>query len=352
MAMRRAASRLARLASVDPSRAWSAAPRALASVPCSLSRPREFSHKPEQSVYGGPKPASERVTLRKLAGKYRRGERISVVTAYDYPSAVHVRPLPLTSPIPSPSPSLAARPSVVPPRGHPRAPPSRSPPDVRSRGPHPHPSSPLHPSPRDFDAQVDLAGVDVCLVGDSAAMVVHGHDTTLPITLDEMLPTAVPSRERVASPPRRRPPFRLVRKSPSQAVEAATRMLKEGAWTPSNSKAATRASRRRQSRRRRRRGVHGPRRSHPAEHQRFGRIQTPGSNPRRSLGGGGARVGAGEGGMFRHRAGVRPRRAAAAATTAALRVPTHRHRRGRSVPGRCWCTTTCSDSRSTRTTPR
>ena len=27
----------------------------------------------------------------------------------------------------------------------------------------------------------------MCLVGDSAAMAVHGHDTTLPITLDEML---------------------------------------------------------------------------------------------------------------------------------------------------------------------
>ncbi|KAK3441654.1 hypothetical protein EUGRSUZ_B01986 [Eucalyptus grandis] len=32
-----------------------------------------------------------------------------------------------------------------------------------------------------------MAGVDVCPVGDSAAMVVHGHDTTLPISLDEML---------------------------------------------------------------------------------------------------------------------------------------------------------------------
>jgi 3-methyl-2-oxobutanoate hydroxymethyltransferase len=35
--------------------------------------------------------------------------------------------------------------------------------------------------------QVERAGIDVLLVGDSAAMVVHGHDTTLPITLDDML---------------------------------------------------------------------------------------------------------------------------------------------------------------------
>ncbi len=36
-------------------------------------------------------------------------------------------------------------------------------------------------------AQVDSAGLDILLVGDSVAMVVHGHDTTLPVTLDEML---------------------------------------------------------------------------------------------------------------------------------------------------------------------
>ena len=35
--------------------------------------------------------------------------------------------------------------------------------------------------------QVERAGINVLLVGDSAAMVVHGHDTTLPITLDDML---------------------------------------------------------------------------------------------------------------------------------------------------------------------
>ncbi|RWW33967.1 hypothetical protein BHE74_00012996 [Ensete ventricosum] len=86
---------------------------------------RLMSNVPENTVYSGPKPQSpgRRVTLTHLRQKHRRGEPITVVTAYDYPSAAHV----------------------------------------------------------------DSSGVDVLLVGDSAAMVVHGHDTTLPISLDDML---------------------------------------------------------------------------------------------------------------------------------------------------------------------
>lgn len=34
---------------------------------------------------------------------------------------------------------------------------------------------------------IDAAGVDVILVGDSASNVMHGHETTLPITLDQMI---------------------------------------------------------------------------------------------------------------------------------------------------------------------
>jgi 3-methyl-2-oxobutanoate hydroxymethyltransferase len=34
---------------------------------------------------------------------------------------------------------------------------------------------------------VDQAHIDILLVGDSASMVVHGHDTTLPITMEQML---------------------------------------------------------------------------------------------------------------------------------------------------------------------
>lgn len=38
-----------------------------------------------------------------------------------------------------------------------------------------------------FAAICDAAGVDVILIGDSLGMVVQGHPTTLPVTLDEML---------------------------------------------------------------------------------------------------------------------------------------------------------------------
>jgi hypothetical protein len=43
------------------------------------------------AVYQGPSPPSaKRVTLKALRNKYKNGEPITMVTAYDYPSAVHV----------------------------------------------------------------------------------------------------------------------------------------------------------------------------------------------------------------------------------------------------------------------
>src|SRR5437773_6205002 len=36
-------------------------------------------------------------------------------------------------------------------------------------------------------AVLDAAGIDAILVGDSMSMVVQGHETTLPVTLDEMI---------------------------------------------------------------------------------------------------------------------------------------------------------------------
>ena len=89
---------------------------------------RCMSNVPENIVYSGPTPhnsipQNKRVTMTLLRQKHKKAEPITMVTAYDYPSAVHV----------------------------------------------------------------DMAGIDICLVGDSASMVVHGHDTTLPITIEEML---------------------------------------------------------------------------------------------------------------------------------------------------------------------
>ncbi|KAK1309452.1 hypothetical protein QJS10_CPA09g00617 [Acorus calamus] len=127
-----------------------------------------MSNLPEDAVYGGPKEqtlSSGRTTLNHLRQKYYRGQPITMVTAYDYPSAVHV----------------------------------------------------------------DNAGIDICLVGDSASMVVHGHDTTLPITLDEMLVHC-----RAVFRGAQRPllvgdlPFGSYETDNTKAVDSAVRLLKEG----------------------------------------------------------------------------------------------------------------------------
>jgi 3-methyl-2-oxobutanoate hydroxymethyltransferase len=38
-----------------------------------------------------------------------------------------------------------------------------------------------------FAALLDAAGVDIVLVGDSLGMVIQGHDTTIPVTMDQMV---------------------------------------------------------------------------------------------------------------------------------------------------------------------
>ncbi|KAI3731882.1 hypothetical protein L1987_63074 [Smallanthus sonchifolius] len=78
-----------------------------------------MSNTPENTVYGGPKHQNpdQRVTLTTLRTKQGKGEAITMVTAYDYPSAVHL----------------------------------------------------------------DTAGIDIALVGDSASMVVHAIDTAVRI---------------------------------------------------------------------------------------------------------------------------------------------------------------------------
>lgn len=140
--------------------------------------PRGMNTKGEGAVYGGPRvrhadDGNEKggdgthlpFTLARLREKYEAGWPVTMVTAYDYPSAVHG----------------------------------------------------------------DLAGADMLLVGDSAGMVVHGHDTTLAITVEEMLVHC-----RAVSRGAPRPmvvgdlPFGSYEASAEQAVATGVRFLKEG----------------------------------------------------------------------------------------------------------------------------
>ncbi len=107
----------------------------------------------------------QRVTVRTLATRKRRGERISMLTAYDF---------------------LFAR-------------------------------------------LFDTAGIDCLLVGDSLGNVVQGRDTTLPVTLDEMV-----YHTRLVARGARRAlvigdlPFGSYQTGPEDGVRAAIRMVKEG----------------------------------------------------------------------------------------------------------------------------
>jgi 3-methyl-2-oxobutanoate hydroxymethyltransferase len=75
---------------------------------------------------------------------------------------------------------------------------------------------------------LDQAGIDGILVGDSMSMVVQGHDTTLPVTLDEMIYHA----EMVGRAVRHAlvvvdMPFPSFHLGPHRAVQSAGRILKE-----------------------------------------------------------------------------------------------------------------------------
>src|SRR5690242_15849550 len=74
----------------------------------------------------------------------------------------------------------------------------------------------------------DRAGIPVLLVGDSAAMVVYGHDTTIPVTVDDLIPlTAAVVRGTRRALVVADLPFGSYQGSPQQALAAATRFLKE-----------------------------------------------------------------------------------------------------------------------------
>ena len=79
-----------------------------------------------------------------------------------------------------------------------------------------------------FAALVDVAGVDLVLVGDSLGMVIQGHDTTVPVTVDDVV-----YHSRAVARGLRRAflvadmPF-MSYANPDQALENSVRMMQEG----------------------------------------------------------------------------------------------------------------------------
>jgi len=79
-----------------------------------------------------------------------------------------------------------------------------------------------------FAVLVDAAGVDLVLVGDSLGMVIQGHDTTVPVTVNDVV-----YHTRAVARGLRRPflvadmPF-MSYANPDQALENSVRMMQEG----------------------------------------------------------------------------------------------------------------------------
>jgi 3-methyl-2-oxobutanoate hydroxymethyltransferase len=75
----------------------------------------------------------------------------------------------------------------------------------------------------------DSAGIDVLLVGDSLGNVVQGHDTTLPVTLDETIyHTRLVARAAARALVVADLPFGTFQISPEEALRSAVRCVKEG----------------------------------------------------------------------------------------------------------------------------
>jgi 3-methyl-2-oxobutanoate hydroxymethyltransferase len=81
-----------------------------------------------------------------------------------------------------------------------------------------------------FAALLDAAGIDIFLVGDSLGMTIQGHDSTLPVTMEDMI-----YHTRIVARGTRRAlvlgdmPFGSYQKSPEQAFDNAARLMGAGA---------------------------------------------------------------------------------------------------------------------------
>ena len=81
-----------------------------------------------------------------------------------------------------------------------------------------------------FAELLDTAGIDIFLIGDSLGMVVQGHDSTLPVTMDDMVyHTRCVARKTSRALVLGDLPFGSYQQSPQQAFENAARLMSAGA---------------------------------------------------------------------------------------------------------------------------
>ena len=115
----------------------------------------------------------------------------------------------------------------------------------------------------------DQAGIPVLLVGDSAANNVFGYETTLPVTVDELLPLV---RAVVRATKRALVvgdlPFGSYEEGPTQALRTAVRFMKEGGCHAVKLEGGRRVARADRGDHRRRHPGDGAHRLHPAARAR------------------------------------------------------------------------------------
>ena len=124
---------------------------------------------------------------------------------------------------------------------------------------------------------VDQAGIDMILVGDSLGMVVQGVSSTLPVTMDEMIyHTKMVSRAAQSAMVVGDMPFLSYQTDKADAVRNAGRFLKEAGAEAVKLEGGTPDGRGHQGDRERRHPGRGPYRTYPAVCPYARRVQGPG----------------------------------------------------------------------------
>ena len=207
----------------------------------------------------------------------------------------------------------------------------------------------------------DEAGIPVLLVGDCAGNNVYGFETTVPVTVDHLVPLVRGGHQRgQARDGRRRPAVRLLPGQPAAGPRHRDPVHEGGHGARGQARGRQADGARGRAARARRHPRHGPHRLHPAERARARRLQGAGPRRRRRPADRGRprargrrllRHRHGDGARRRWRRGSPRRCASRRSASAPARTATPRCSSGRTWPG-CAVAARRGSSRSTPTCAR